>query len=110
MSLIGATLSAPGGIARLVGEYGEATVRHVTGSGRLAPEVGEHGLLMRLYRWRELRSLLEPHGRIVAASACGMFARDDADPELLADLERDLGAEPGAIDVGHHILAVVEVR
>jgi hypothetical protein len=38
-----------------------------------------------------------------------MFARDEADPVLLADLERDLGAEPGAVDVGHHILAVLEV-
>jgi SAM-dependent methyltransferase len=109
MSLIGATLSAPGGIARLVEAYGEATVRQVTADGRLASDVGEHGLLMRLYRWRELRSLLEPHGRIVAASATGIFARDGADPDLLAELELDLGAEPGAIDVGHHILAVVEV-
>ncbi len=109
MSLVGATLSAPGGVARLVAEYGEETVRQVTADGRLASEVGEHGLLMRLYRWSELRSLLEPHGRIVAASAAGIFARDGADARLLADLELDLGAEPGAIDVGHHILAVLQV-
>jgi hypothetical protein len=65
---------------------------------------------MRLYRWSELRALLEPHGAIVAASAAGMFARDEADPELLAELERDLGAEPGALDTGHHIVAVLQVR
>jgi ubiquinone/menaquinone biosynthesis C-methylase UbiE len=110
MSLLGPTLSFPGGIGGLVLEYGAETVRRVTATGRLDPEVGEHGLLMRLYRWSELRALLEPHGAIVAASAAGMFARDEADPELLAELERDLGAEPGALDTGHHIVAVLQVR
>jgi SAM-dependent methyltransferase len=109
MSLIGASLSAPGGVGALVGAYGEETVRDVTATGRLGPEVGEHGLLMRLYRGSEVRALLERHGRLVALAATGMFARDEADPVLLADLERDLGAEPGAVDVGHHILAVLEV-
>ena len=109
MSLVGATLSAPGGIGALVAEYDEHTVRRVTTTGRLGPELGAHGLLMRLYRWSELKQLLEPHGRIAAASATGMFARDDGDPSLLADLELDFGAEPGALDVGHHILAVLEI-
>jgi ubiquinone/menaquinone biosynthesis C-methylase UbiE len=109
MSLVGATLSAPGGIGALVAEYDEQTVRRVTSTGRLGAELGAHGLLMRLYRWSELRELLEPHGRIAAASATGIFARDDADPALLAELELDFGAEPGALDVGHHVLAVLEV-
>lgn len=109
MSLVGATLSVEGGIGALVAEYDEATVRRVTSTGRLGAELGAHGLLMRLYRWSELRQLLEPHGRIVAASATGIFARDEGDPSLLAELELDLGAEPGALDVGHHILAVLEV-
>jgi SAM-dependent methyltransferase len=109
MSLIGATLSVQGGVGALVAEYDEETVRRVTSSGQLGAELGAHGLLMRLYRWSELRQLLEPHGRIVAASATGMFARDEADPSLLAELELDYGAEPGALDAGHHILAVLEV-
>ena len=109
MSLVGATLSVPGGVGALVAEYDAETVRRVTATGRLGAELGAHGLLMRLYRWSELRQLLEPHGRVVAAAATGMFARDDADSSLLAELELDLGAEPGAIDVGHHILAVLEV-
>jgi SAM-dependent methyltransferase len=109
MSLIGATLSVQGGVGALVADYDEETVRRVTSTGRLGAELGAHGLLMRLYRWSELRQLLEPHGRIVAASATGMFARDDADPSLLAELELDYGAEPGALDAGHHILAVLEV-
>jgi ubiquinone/menaquinone biosynthesis C-methylase UbiE len=110
MSLLGPMLSFPGGVARLVDEYGTETVRLVTRTGRLDPEVGEHALLLQLYRWSELRALLEPHGRVVAASAAGMFARDQAEPELLAELERDLGAEPGSLDAGHHIVAVLQVR
>jgi ubiquinone/menaquinone biosynthesis C-methylase UbiE len=110
MSLLGPMLSVPGGVAGLVQEYGVHTVRQVAGTGVLAPEIGEHGLLMRLYRWSELRALLAPHGAVVAASAAGMFARDGADPELLAELEQDLGAEPGSLDAGHHILAVLQVR
>ena len=55
------------------------------------------------------RALLAEHGTVVAANAAGMFARDPADPELLAELELSFGAEPGALDVGHHILAVLEV-
>lgn len=109
MSLVGATLSVPGGIGALVAEYDAETVRRVTSTGRLGAELGAHGLLMRLYRWSELERLLEPHGQIVVAAATGMFARDEADPSLLAELELDLGREPGSIDVGHHILAVLEV-
>lgn len=109
MSLLGASLAAPGGIAALVDAYGAQTVREVTATGVLGPQLGSHGLAMRLYRSRELVALLEEHGTVVAASATGMYARDTADPELLAELELSLGGEPGALDVGHHILAVLEV-
>ena len=109
MSLLGPMLSVPGGVGELVREIGTETVRRMTATGRLDPEIGEHGLLLRLYRWSELRALLEPHGGVVAASAAGMFARDEADPELLAELESDLGAEPGGLDAGHHIVAVLQV-
>jgi hypothetical protein len=63
-----------------------------------------------MYRWRELRALLEPHGQVVAAAATGMFQARPEEPELRALLERlelDLGAEPGAIESGQHMLAVV---
>jgi hypothetical protein len=61
---------------------------------------------MKLFRWRELRALLEPHGEIVAASATGLFHGESG---LLARIELDLGAEPGAVDLGNHILAVLRV-
>ncbi len=109
MALIGATLSANGGIFRLVQEFGEETVREVTQTGRLPSALSNGHLDMQLYRSNELRALLEPHGTVVAASATGIFTGSDADPALLAALELDLGAEPGALDLGNHILVVLEV-
>jgi hypothetical protein len=68
---------------------------------------------MKMFRWRELRALLEPHGEIVAASACGLLgATSPPEPELrdlVERLELDLAREPGAIDCGQHLLAVVRV-
>jgi hypothetical protein len=109
MSVIGATLSSAGGVAALVDAFGADVVRQVTRGGLLPSELSNGHLDMRMYRWRELRALLEPHGEVVAAAATGMFRGDTADLELLAELELDLGAEPGAVDVGTHILAVVQV-
>jgi len=68
-------------------------------------------LPMSVYRWPELREMLEPHGEIVASSAAGLLASvDPEEPELRDLLERweiDLAADPGAISCGQHILAVV---
>ena len=65
-----------------------------------------------MYRWRELRELLEPHGEIVAATRDRDLRRRPQEPELrdlLERLELDLGAEPGALETGQHILAVVRL-
>jgi hypothetical protein len=67
---------------------------------------------MKMYRWRDLRELLAAHGEVVAASATGLVTTTPDDPDLRALTERielDVGAEPGAIDIGRHILAVVRV-
>ena len=110
MSTIGATLTATGGIAELVRLYDADTVRRVTSTGHLPSELsGRNHLEMRMFRWSELRALLEPFGDVVASAATGMFPHDEGPTELLAELELDLGAEPGAIDVGNHILAVLRV-
>lgn len=62
-----------------------------------------------LYRWADLSALLAAHGEIAAAAATGLFTDSPEHEDLLARLELDLGAEPGAIDAGRHILAVVRV-
>jgi SAM-dependent methyltransferase len=76
------------------------------------PDKPDYGhLSMHLYRWRELEQLLSRHGEIVAGAAAGLLKTDEPnEPELrdlLVRLELDLGAEPGAIDGGEHMLAVV---
>jgi SAM-dependent methyltransferase len=111
MSLVGTTLAVPGGVPELVALVGERVVRRVTATGCLGPEQMNGHLAMRMFRARELVALLEPHGRVVARRAAGIFRRGETgcDRALLDELELDLGAEPGAVDAGHHIVAVLEV-
>jgi SAM-dependent methyltransferase len=104
MSLIGTAVPAMRGWLPARG-YSDAEVEAIVASGVLPQSPTGHPA-MKLFRWSELRAMLEAHGRIVAATATGLF---HGDAELLARLELDLGAEPGAIDMGAHILAVVRV-
>jgi SAM-dependent methyltransferase len=108
MALVGATINAIDGVLAIADEFGSAAVSGVMASGLLPREYSGH-LPMKMYRWRELQELLSPHGQIVAASATGLFKDSDEHEELLAEVELDLGAEPGALDAGRHILAVVRV-
>jgi SAM-dependent methyltransferase len=111
MCLVGATAQQFSGVLDVAREAGVAAVDGVTATGILPPELGGH-FAMKLYRWRELRALLEPHGEIVAAAATGLLRVAPEEPELRELAERtelDLGAEPGAIEAGQHILAVVRV-
>ncbi len=108
MALVGATINAIDGVLAIADEYGNAAVSGVTGSGLLPREYGGH-LAMKMYRWRELQELLSSHGEIVAASATGLFKDSAGHEDLLAEVELELGAEPGALDAGRHILAVVRV-
>jgi SAM-dependent methyltransferase len=108
MALVGSTIHAIDGVLDVAVEHGPAAVADVVESGHLPREYGGH-LPMKLYRWRELSDLLSQHGEIVAATATGLFKDSAEHGELLARLELDLGAEPGAIDAGRHILAVVRI-
>jgi SAM-dependent methyltransferase len=108
MALVGATINAIDGVLAIAGEHGADAVTGVTATGFLPREYGGH-LPMKLYRWRELQELVSHHGEIVAAAAAGLFKDSAEYEELLARVELDLGAEPGAIDAGRHILAVARV-
>lgn len=112
MSLVGAVQAYADAVLEVTGKYGVALTEQIVATGLLpeGPDLGH--LAMRLFRWRELKELLEQHGEIVAASATGLLrpTRDPEDPELralLARLELELAAEPGALDCGPHMLAVV---
>jgi SAM-dependent methyltransferase len=111
MSLVGALSHYLALLLDLVRRDGVALTDEIVRTGVL-PEKPDYGHLdMRLFRWRELRVLLEAHGTIVAAAAAGLLKIEEPpEPhlrELLTRLELDLGAEPGAIDAGEHMLAVL---
>ena len=112
MSLVGSLIWGLDAVLEVAREKGIAVVDRVNATGVLTPGLGAHGLTMKMYRWRELNALLAPHGEIVAACATGLVKSTPDEPdlrELTERIELDVGAEPGAIDIGHHILAVVRV-
>lgn len=113
MSNVGALFAfLPLVVDDFVPRYGLDAARHVFETGELDGDVND-GHHMQLYRWRDLRALLERHGaEIVAASAANFLSI--AHPEVfdgeLAEqaLEWELAAsrEPGVLDCGTHIVAV----
>lgn len=112
MSLVGAVQAFADAVLRVATLYDLELTERIVTTGLLpeGPELGH--LAMKLYRWRELRELLEPHGEIVAASATGLIRPTEQpdDPELrslLARMELELAHEPGALDCAPHMLAVV---
>jgi len=112
MSLVGAGQTYVDAVLAVAERYGIELTERIFTTGLLpqGPDLGH--LPMKLFRWRELRELLEPHGEILAASATGLL-RPSTDPEdpqlraLLGRLELELGREPGAIDCAPHMLAVL---
>jgi SAM-dependent methyltransferase len=112
MSLVGAVQAYVDALIDVAGEHGVELTERIAETGLLPEGPGLGHLAMRLFRWRELKELLEPHGELVAASATGLLrpTREPDDPEigaLLSRLEIALAAEPGALDCGPHMLAVV---
>jgi len=118
MSLVGATA---GGLAEVIDDlrtHGSDVVQAVIDTGDLPTELSSHAP-MHMYRWSELRDLLERHPcRIVTASASGLsygrvhrdlhLSLSEEERERLTAWEIDLAAEPGAIGIGEHIIAVVQ--
>jgi hypothetical protein len=91
---------------------GGAAVGQVMATGLLTDEIND-GHVLRLYRWRELRELLERHPcRIDTASAANfiVLGNEEAFEEDARWLEEEIAAcrEPGALDGGTHIVAVVQ--
>ena len=116
MSLVGATRIFLEGVMGL-GNFVEQ-IDSVRRDGVLTRE-HNNGHPMKLYRYRELRTLLERHGaKVVVASAANMLSpgRDEVlEPFLNTPTwdkflawELDFCSEAGAVDCGTHILAVVQ--
>lgn len=110
MSLVGALIRYRDLVLDLVRRDGPGPLEQTLRDGILPEGEGYGHLAMRMFRWSELEALLSRHGSVVAASAAGLFAAEPAEPELrdlLARVELELGAEPGVISCGEHILAVL---
>lgn len=118
MSLVGA---ASLNLAQVVDDakrLGFAATDDIIRTGNLPSPLSGGHLVMHMFRWSELRHLLERHPcTIVAASAASIGVPQDqaiveslgADQlDALVRWEIDLGAEPGAISSGAHMIAVVQ--
>jgi SAM-dependent methyltransferase len=118
MSLVGATAGSLAGVMEIARTRSAEVIQAVIETGDLPAELSSHAP-MHMYRWSELRDLFERHPcRIVAASASGLsFGRvhrelhlslTDEERERLTAWEIELAAEPGAIGIGEHIIAVAQ--
>ncbi|MBA2254387.1 MAG: class I SAM-dependent methyltransferase [Chloroflexi bacterium] len=120
MSLVGSTAAGLPTVLRELRDIGPEIIGRVIATGELSQSLSGH-FDMRMYRWRQLEGLLLRQALvIVAASASGLaFGRlhqesiDELTPDELATVTAwviDLAAEPGAVDMGEHIIAVARKR
>lgn len=118
MSLVGATRKYVPTIVQWARDRSLEEVEYVIRTGDQVGEIGA-GHVCHMYRWAEFEALLRRHScTIVAASAANYLAvnQHDALSEIEADpvlwekflgWERDACRQPGALDGGTHIIAVV---
>jgi SAM-dependent methyltransferase len=110
MSLLGTMRAFFWFFPELIEEFGwQRAVADIVATGVLPADVNK-GHVCRLYRWRELEALLGRHPcRLVAASAANFIsAGNDSWDERFLEIEIAACREPGALDGGTHIVAVVE--
>jgi ubiquinone/menaquinone biosynthesis C-methylase UbiE len=118
MSLTGATRKFLPGILKWARERSLEEVEYVLRTGDQVGEIGA-GHVCHMYRWAEFEALLKRHScTIVAASAANFLSvnHDEALRETQSDpvlwekflaWEREACRQPGALDGGTHIIAVV---
>jgi SAM-dependent methyltransferase len=119
MSLIGACRAFLPGIVELARQHGLDEVNRINSTGDLnGPLALNHRAHM--YRWSELEAMLNRHAcKIEAASASNFLSINseavqqviDDSPDIeeaLFQWELDYCAQPGVLDGGTHILAVVQ--
>jgi SAM-dependent methyltransferase len=110
MSLLGAARAFFPALPPLIEEFGwEGAVEDVFRTGVLRGDINR-GHICRLYRWSDLERLFAEHpSRVVVASAANFLSvANEAWDERFLDLEIEACREPGALDGGTHIVAVLE--
>jgi SAM-dependent methyltransferase len=111
MSLLGAARAYFAALPLLVEEYGwDRAVDEIFRTGELPAEINRGHASMRLYRWSDLERLFAEHPcRVVVASAANFLSVGNEQwDERFLDLEIEACREPGALDGGTHIVAVLE--
>lgn len=113
MSLVGAERAYLPAVLELADEYGLEATERIIETGDLGGALNRHHN-MRMYTWAGLQELLARHPcTLVAASASNFLSigRDDVVTDewwpKLVEWELRACAEPGALDGGTHIIAVV---
>ena len=110
MSLLGAARAFLGHFPGLIDEFGwERAVSEVFETRDLAADVNR-GHALRMYRWSDLERLLTRDDcRIVGASASNFLSvGQEAWDDRFLEYEVAACREPGALDGGTHIIAVLE--
>lgn len=122
MSLHGSVHAFLGGVDDEIKEFGIEEMEAIVHTGDLPTHHASLGIPSHLFSWAELRSLLERHDcDIDAASAanflsigndevCERWLQDPAMWDRFLAWEVYCCAQPGTIDAGTHIIAVVRAR
>jgi len=118
MSLLGTNRHFLASVVEAAYQQGLDKVDAIARTGNLHGPVSK-GHNCHMYRWSELKSMLEKYGTILAASASGFLSLQDEEALRSASSHLDLWGtylqweldycqEPGAIDGGTHIIAVIQ--
>jgi SAM-dependent methyltransferase len=110
MSLLGAARAFFAALPPMIEEFGwERAVDEIFRTGDLSAQINR-GHVCRLYRWSDLERLFAGHPcRVVVASAANFLSVcNEQWDERFLELEIDACREPGALDGGTHIVAVLE--
>jgi SAM-dependent methyltransferase len=122
MSLPGSLHAFLAGADAEIQEFGLEEMQAIFDTGDLPSNHSRIGTPMHMFSWAELRALLERHDcDVVVASAanflsigndeiCDRWLRDDAMWERFLGWEIASCAQPGAIDAGTHIIAVIRAH
>ena len=122
MSLHGSLHAFLGAAAAEIEEYGIGEMQAILETGDLPTNHSSMGMPVHLFSWAELRALLARHAcDLIVASAsnflsigndevCERWLNDPAMWARFLGWEVDRCAQPGAIDGGTHIVAVVRAR
>lgn len=113
MSLGGAAVHYAAAITDLARRDGAQPSLDVIRTQVLPAKDGYGHLPMKLYRWRDVETLLGPHGKVIDGAAAGVMphlpVEEPEIKDLLAEFDAELADDPAMRGAGDHIIAVVRI-